>query len=147
MHAYNVEGLVGGVLVLHLGDPCELLISAMSEPYVRLCELLLSAMLEPYVHKRDLSQIVSIHVESMLTTGKSVAVLEARVIGAGQTGRTTAHLMPWNDDYYALQVHSASAHTCDARPITLSHECTIKTVSNDRTGCLPSRCCCSHSVD
>jgi glycine/D-amino acid oxidase-like deaminating enzyme len=50
----------------------------------------------------------------MLITGKSVAVLEARVIGAGQTGRTTAHLMPWNDDYYALQVHHASAHTSKA---------------------------------
>jgi len=36
--------------------------------------------------------------------GKSVAVLEGRVIGGGQTGRTTAHLMPWNDDYYHLQV-------------------------------------------
>eukprot|EP00850_Spirogloea_muscicola_P001748 SM000006S19513 [mRNA] locus=s6:1269219:1272436:+ [translate_table: standard] len=34
--------------------------------------------------------------------GKSVVVLEYRAIGAGQTGRTTAHLMPWNDDYYSL---------------------------------------------
>ena len=33
-----------------------------------------------------------------------MAVLESRVIGAGQTGRTTAHLMPWNDDYYHIQV-------------------------------------------
>ena len=22
------------------------------------------------------------------------------IVGAGQTGKTTAHLMPWNDDYY-----------------------------------------------
>eukprot|EP00850_Spirogloea_muscicola_P004666 SM000020S06016 [mRNA] locus=s20:406024:409260:+ [translate_table: standard] len=34
--------------------------------------------------------------------GKSVVVLEYRAIGAGQTGRTTAHLMPWNDDYYSI---------------------------------------------
>ena len=39
-----------------------------------------------------------------------MAVLEARVIGGGQTGRTTAHLMPWNDDYYALQVHDVTMH-------------------------------------
>ncbi|CAI5498826.1 unnamed protein product [Closterium sp. Naga37s-1] len=32
----------------------------------------------------------------------SVVVLEARAIGSGQTGRTTAHLMPWNDDYYSV---------------------------------------------
>ncbi|CAI5469418.1 unnamed protein product [Closterium sp. Yama58-4] len=32
----------------------------------------------------------------------SVMVLEARAIGSGQTGRTTAHLMPWNDDYYSV---------------------------------------------
>lgn len=30
-------------------------------------------------------------------------VLEGRAIGAGQTGRTTAHLMIWNDDYYSQQ--------------------------------------------
>jgi len=45
--------------------------------------------------------------------GKSVAVLEGRVIGGGQTGRTTAHLMPWNDDYYHLQVgHARGVHGC-----------------------------------
>ncbi|GAB4819568.1 hypothetical protein N2152v2_006614 [Parachlorella kessleri] len=32
--------------------------------------------------------------------GKSVVVLEARVRGGGQTGRTTAHIMTWLDDYY-----------------------------------------------
>lgn len=32
--------------------------------------------------------------------GKKVIVLESRSVGAGQTGKTTAHLMPWNDDYY-----------------------------------------------
>ncbi|EIE23568.1 DAO-domain-containing protein [Coccomyxa subellipsoidea C-169] len=32
--------------------------------------------------------------------GKKVVVLEGRSRGSGQTGRTTAHLMMWNDDYY-----------------------------------------------
>lgn len=32
--------------------------------------------------------------------GKRVVVLESRVRGAGQTGRTTAHIMNWFDDYY-----------------------------------------------
>ncbi|GBG82654.1 hypothetical protein CBR_g35020 [Chara braunii] len=34
--------------------------------------------------------------------GKKVVLLESRVRGAGQTGRTTAHLMVWNDDYYSV---------------------------------------------
>jgi glycine/D-amino acid oxidase-like deaminating enzyme/nitrite reductase/ring-hydroxylating ferredoxin subunit len=37
---------------------------------------------------------------NLLKEGKSVVVLEARAIGAGQSGRSTAHLMSWNDDYY-----------------------------------------------
>ncbi|PRW44524.1 oxidoreductase [Chlorella sorokiniana] len=32
--------------------------------------------------------------------GKKVVVLESRTRGAGQTGRTTAHIMTWLDDYY-----------------------------------------------
>lgn len=32
--------------------------------------------------------------------GKKVVVLEARTRGAGQTGRTTAHIMTWLDDYF-----------------------------------------------
>ncbi len=32
--------------------------------------------------------------------GKSVVVLESRCRGAGQTGRTTAHIMTWLDDFY-----------------------------------------------
>eukprot|EP00850_Spirogloea_muscicola_P004665 SM000020S06015 [mRNA] locus=s20:411811:415246:+ [translate_table: standard] len=39
---------------------------------------------------------------NLVRSGKSVVVLEYRVRGAGQTGRTTAHLMPWNDDYYYM---------------------------------------------
>jgi glycine/D-amino acid oxidase-like deaminating enzyme len=34
--------------------------------------------------------------------GKKVALVEARVIGAGQTGRTSAHIMQWQDDYYHI---------------------------------------------
>ena len=44
---------------------------------------------------------------TVFCAGKPVPVLGARVIGAGQTGRTTAHLMPWNDDYYHMQVRCA----------------------------------------
>ena len=32
--------------------------------------------------------------------GKNVVLVEARVLGGGQTGRTTAHIMRWYDDYY-----------------------------------------------
>lgn len=32
--------------------------------------------------------------------GVSVVVLEGRVRGAGQTGRTSAHIMQWNDDFF-----------------------------------------------
>ncbi|PNH06546.1 putative Rieske 2Fe-2S iron-sulfur protein yhfW [Tetrabaena socialis] len=32
--------------------------------------------------------------------GKEVVVVEARTRGAGQSGRTSAHIMQWNDDYY-----------------------------------------------
>jgi glycine/D-amino acid oxidase-like deaminating enzyme/nitrite reductase/ring-hydroxylating ferredoxin subunit len=39
---------------------------------------------------------------NLLKTGKSVIVLESRVVGAGMTGRNTAHIMPWFDDYYHL---------------------------------------------
>ena len=38
--------------------------------------------------------------QSAIGAGKKVVILDARIIGAGQTGRTTAHLMTWNDDYY-----------------------------------------------
>ncbi|EFJ13061.1 hypothetical protein SELMODRAFT_424962 [Selaginella moellendorffii] len=37
---------------------------------------------------------------NLAKAGKQVVVLEARAIGSGQTGKTTAHLMPWFDDYY-----------------------------------------------
>lgn len=33
-------------------------------------------------------------------TGVKVAVLERGTRGSGQTGKTTAHIMEWNDDYY-----------------------------------------------
>ncbi|EFN55349.1 hypothetical protein CHLNCDRAFT_134365 [Chlorella variabilis] len=37
---------------------------------------------------------------NLAKAGKKVVVLEARTRGAGQTGRTTAHLMTWLDDYF-----------------------------------------------
>lgn len=39
---------------------------------------------------------------NLLKAGKSVVVLESRVVGAGMTGRSTAHIMPWFDDYYHI---------------------------------------------
>lgn len=39
---------------------------------------------------------------NLLKAGKSVIVLESRVVGAGQTGKSTTHIMPWFDDYYHL---------------------------------------------
>lgn len=32
--------------------------------------------------------------------GMSVTLLEYRTLGSGMTGRTTGHIMTWNDDYY-----------------------------------------------
>lgn len=39
---------------------------------------------------------------NLLKAGKSVVVIESRVVGAGMTGRSTAHIMPWFDDYYHI---------------------------------------------
>ncbi|KAL3688749.1 hypothetical protein R1sor_015058 [Riccia sorocarpa] len=39
---------------------------------------------------------------NLAKNGKSVVVLEYRVRGGGNTGRTTAHLMQWFDDFYSL---------------------------------------------
>jgi hypothetical protein len=38
---------------------------------------------------------------NLRTPGHQVLVLEARVRGAGQSGRTSAHIMQWNDDFYS----------------------------------------------
>ncbi|KAI5079297.1 hypothetical protein GOP47_0004776 [Adiantum capillus-veneris] len=37
---------------------------------------------------------------NLVKEGKKVVVLEAKARGSGMTGRTTAHIMTWNDDYY-----------------------------------------------
>eukprot|EP00887_Chlorella_sp_A99_P007470 scaffold2.g7470.t1 len=37
---------------------------------------------------------------NLVKEGKRVVVLESRVIGGGMTGRSTAHIMNWLDDYY-----------------------------------------------
>lgn len=39
---------------------------------------------------------------NLLKAGKGVVVIESRVVGAGMTGRSTAHIMPWFDDYYHI---------------------------------------------
>jgi hypothetical protein len=40
----------------------------------------------------------------MGSAGLGVTLLEYRTLGSGMTGRTTAHIMTWNDDhYYVLQ--------------------------------------------
>ena len=33
-------------------------------------------------------------------SGRDVVLVEARAVGAGQSGRTSAHVMQWNDDYF-----------------------------------------------
>ncbi|KAH7278173.1 hypothetical protein KP509_38G028100 [Ceratopteris richardii] len=37
---------------------------------------------------------------NLVKEGKKVVVLEAKARGSGMTGRTTAHIMAWNDDFY-----------------------------------------------
>jgi glycine/D-amino acid oxidase-like deaminating enzyme/nitrite reductase/ring-hydroxylating ferredoxin subunit len=39
---------------------------------------------------------------NLVKAGKKVAVLEGKSRGSGQTGKTTAHIMLWNDDYYHM---------------------------------------------
>ncbi|GAQ83159.1 Ubiquinol cytochrome c reductase subunit RIP1 [Klebsormidium nitens] len=39
---------------------------------------------------------------NLAKAGKKVAVLEGKSRGSGQTGKTTAHIMLWNDDYYHM---------------------------------------------
>eukprot|EP00898_Chlorokybus_atmophyticus_P005908 jgi/Chlat1/6318/Chrsp44S09058 len=55
--------------------------------------------------------------------GKKVVLLEARTIGAGQTGRTTAHLMGWNDDYYHVIEEKFDNET--ARRVAMAHRKTV----------------------
>lgn len=38
----------------------------------------------------------------MWDAGMGVTLLEYRTLGSGMTGRTTAHIMTWNDDYYSV---------------------------------------------
>ncbi|KAH7623959.1 hypothetical protein Ndes2526B_g01211 [Nannochloris sp. 'desiccata'] len=51
--------------------------------------------------------------------GKSVVVLESRVRGAGQTGKTTAHIMTWLDDYYyeCISMHGQKNATLVAQSL------------------------------
>lgn len=47
---------------------------------------------------------------NLAKAGKDVVLCEARVIGAGQTGRTTAHIMTWDDDWYSYVESLHGAH-------------------------------------
>lgn len=57
--------------------------------------------------------------------GKRVALCEARCIGAGQSGRTSAHIMEWFDDYYCeLERREAATQVSDGPCIHRSrHRC------------------------
>ncbi|KAG6549264.1 hypothetical protein Mapa_009250 [Marchantia paleacea] len=48
---------------------------------------------------------------NLAKNGESVVVLESRVRGGGQTGRTTAHLMQWFDDFYHQVEETNGAET------------------------------------
>ncbi|KAK9836086.1 hypothetical protein WJX81_000189 [Elliptochloris bilobata] len=74
---------------------------------------------------------------NLAKAGKSVVVLESRTRGSGQTGRTTAHLMLWNDDYYHLQEQNFNLDT--AKVLAESHRQAIdwvaKTVEEEGIDC------------
>ncbi|XP_024538060.1 uncharacterized protein LOC112348921 [Selaginella moellendorffii] len=65
---------------------------------------------------------------NLIKEGKSVIVLEGRTRGSGQTGRTTAHIMPWNDDFYYMleQQHGAQV----VKHVAESHRSAIEWVAN-----------------
>jgi len=60
--------------------------------------------------------------------GKSVVLVEARVLGGGQTGRTTAHIMRWYDDYY-YKVESMHG-TEKMKQVADSYDKAIEFISN-----------------
>jgi glycine/D-amino acid oxidase-like deaminating enzyme/nitrite reductase/ring-hydroxylating ferredoxin subunit len=78
---------------------------------------------------------------NLLKAGKSVIVVESRVVGAGQTGRSTAHIMPWFDDYYHLveKVHGFE----NAKKVADSYQNAIswieQTVNEEKIDCDFSR--------
>jgi glycine/D-amino acid oxidase-like deaminating enzyme len=68
--------------------------------------------------------------------GKDVVVLEARTRGSGQTGRTTAHLMTWNDDYYHMIDRMYGADVL--KVVGDSHKKSVDWVEKVRVSCLPT---------
>ncbi|GAQ92792.1 Ubiquinol cytochrome c reductase subunit RIP1 [Klebsormidium nitens] len=65
---------------------------------------------------------------NLVQAGKKVIVLERYSIGAGQTGRTTAHIMKWNDDYYYTLESKFGTHA--ASLVADSHKKSIDWVKN-----------------
>lgn len=49
---------------------------------------------------------------NLVKEGKKVVVLEAKARGSGMTGRTTAHIMTWNDDFYYKIAKQHGADVC-----------------------------------
>ncbi|CAI5504465.1 unnamed protein product [Closterium sp. Naga37s-1] len=73
--------------------------------------------------------------------GKSTVLLERRCIGSGQTGRTTAHIMAWNDDFYMNLEKSFGRDNTGL--VAESHRqaiaCIEDTVARERIDCKFSR--------
>jgi glycine/D-amino acid oxidase-like deaminating enzyme/nitrite reductase/ring-hydroxylating ferredoxin subunit len=78
---------------------------------------------------------------NLLKAGKSVIVIESRVVGAGMTGRSTAHIMPWFDDYYHLveKLHGFQNAKYVADGYTKAIDWIEQTVNEEKINCNFSR--------
>lgn len=74
---------------------------------------------------------------NLVQAGKSVVVLDSKTRGSGQTGRTTAHLMLWNDDYYSelISVYGLSKATLVADSHVKAIEWVEQTVQREGIDC------------
>lgn len=55
----------------------------------------------------------------LVKAGKKVVVVDNKEVGSGQTGKTTAHVMMWNDDYY-MEIESKFGKD-KTRQVAMSH--------------------------
>ncbi|MCO5583184.1 hypothetical protein L7F22_037092 [Adiantum nelumboides] len=78
---------------------------------------------------------------NLVKEGKKVIVLEGKAIGSGMTGRTTAHLMAWNDDFYYMVADRHGEEV--AKLVGESHRAAIdfveRTVQDENIDCKFSR--------
>lgn len=69
--------------------------------------------------------------------GKKVVVLESRARGSGQTGRTTAHIMTWMDDYYKnmISMHGLETASVIADSLRTAADWIETTVREENIDC------------